>query len=64
MDINDLLRREQIERMLADRAANDNVRAAHADRADLYRALVDGHRRDALAAARPGAVPPARAPRP
>jgi len=62
MDVNYFLHREQVERMRADRAANDNARAAHAGLAEGYRALVDGHRRDVLAAAGPPPGPPAPAP--
>ena len=51
MDINYLLQREQVERMLADRAASHNARAVHAELAQGYRALIDRHRRDVIAAA-------------
>ena len=50
MDINYLLQREQIERMRADQAACADVRAAHSELADSYRALVDSHRRRRLVA--------------
>ena len=50
MDINYLLKREQIERVRADRAGCDRSRAAHSEMADGYRLLVDGYR-DRVAAA-------------
>ena len=50
MDLNYLLRREQIERMRADQAMCDDSRAAHLDLAESYRGMIDMQRRNRLAA--------------
>jgi hypothetical protein len=50
MDLNYLLRREQIERMRADQAKCDDSRAAHLDLADNYRSMIDLQRRRRLSA--------------
>ena len=44
MDINYFLEREQVERILADRATCANSRAAHRELADRYRALIEQQR--------------------
>jgi len=46
MDINYYLRREQIERMRAERAASDEARSAHRRMAELYRARVQAYRQE------------------
>lgn len=46
MDINYLLRREQIERTRADRAPAGQARQAHREMADAYRDLVADYRRE------------------
>ena len=58
MDINDLLHREQIERMRADRAGCGEARAVHLELAGGYRNVIDGYRRRVFAAAGLSAVPP------
>lgn len=61
MDFNYLLHREQVERMRADEANCDESRAAHLSLADSYRAMIDGLRRQRLAAV--GLTPTLHAPR-
>ena len=52
------VRRKQIERMRADRAACDDSRAAHLELADNYRAMIDVQRRRRIAAVELKAEPP------
>ncbi len=47
MDVNYLLHREQVELMRAQAATSEPARAAHRELAELYRARVQSHRRDA-----------------
>jgi hypothetical protein len=61
MDINHLLKREQIERMRADGAACARSRAAHEARASGYRRTLEHYRRLVLGEA---AFRPMTAPRP
>ena len=56
MDINYLLRREQIERVRADRAGCDRSRTAHSEMADGYRLLVESYRERVVAAFSPPAL--------
>lgn len=58
MDINYLLKREQIERARAARAPAGPDRQAHSEMADAYRDLVHDYRRDRLVASESDPHPP------
>lgn len=45
MDLDDLIRREGVERLRADRAASRSAERAHLGLADLYRDRIDVRRR-------------------
>lgn len=45
MDLNYLLEREQVERVLAEAASSAEARVAHGQLADLYRSRINAYRR-------------------